>query len=179
MNKKPRIIFYILLNIVISALTILGVMWLWERTHTKSGIFSQENAMENPLEVQSQPELGNDQDNQITQDSSSEFISGDYDVSIVSIVGAGDINNEYVEIHNRGQGGVNLTGWQLNDEEGHNYTFPAFILNSGGAVKILSQRGSDTVIELYWQSDSAIWQSGETAQFVDPKGNVVTTYSIP
>ena len=175
MNKRTRVIFYILLNIIISATTILVVMWLWDRAHTEP----QENTLVNPPALQTQPTSSNTLDDQTPPDSSPDFVSGDYDIRIASIVGPGDIDVEYVEIHNKGQGGVNITGWQLKDEEGHVYTFPAFILNSGGAVKVLSQRGSDTVIELYWQSDNPIWQPGENAQLVDSSGNVVTTYSIP
>jgi hypothetical protein len=72
-----------------------------------------------------------------------------------------------------------MTNWQLTDENGQIFTFPTIILNQDGEIKVLSQKGINTVIELYWQSDVPIWESGETARLLDENGSIISTYSIP
>jgi hypothetical protein len=65
------------------------------------------------------------------------------------------------------------------DQDGQVFVFPALILNEGGAIKVLSQKGNNTVIELYWQSEVPIWQPGEIAKLLTADGETIATYSIP
>jgi len=178
MKKKPQVIIYILLNIIISAATILFVMWLWDRSQPNP------TALDNDLttlttEDMSSTDLPTNSTTRNSIEPTDDQSSSENDVEIETIVGPGDLEIEFVEISNNGQSGVDLTGWQLIDEDGQIFTFPTFILNNGGEVKILSQNGIDTVIELYWQSDIPIWESGETAQLLDQNGTIISTYSIP
>ena len=178
MKKSYRIIFYIFLNIIISAATILLVMWLYDRSHPTPSV-TDENLATLTNQSESSPPTESNPLNGAQSVSTTEFISGDYDVEIVTIVGPGDLNIEYVEISNKSQGAVDISGWQLMDDDGQIFTFPTIILNNDGKIKILSQMGIDTVIELYWQSETPIWESGETARLLDKSGNIVSTYSIP
>ena len=107
------------------------------------------------------------------------FVREDIQVIIRTIVGAGNLDVEYVEIFNQSEGPVDLSGWQLKDENENTFTFPTLILNSEGSIKVLSKQGTNTVIELYWQADSPIWQSGELANLTDAGGTSIATYSIP
>ena len=170
MKKRPQIIIYILLNIFISAATILLVMWLWDRSHPAPILVTEPDS---PISAAS------DSDDEFESNPTTDFISEDFDVEIRTIVGAGDLEIEYVQIVNTGEGGADLTGWQLVDDDGQVYTFPTILLNSSGDIKVLSQKGMDTVIELYWQSDEPIWEPGETAQLLDETGTIISTYSIP
>ena len=176
MGKKSRAFLFILVNIIVSVSVTLTVLWFWQRAHPLPDI----SAPSIPATAVDQPSRQSQtgvQDLDPTPDLS--LFDQDVNITIRAIVGAGDINIEYVEIINQGKNPTNLTGWQHIDEDGHKFTFPALILNSGGAIKILSKAGTNTVIELFWRADSAIWQSGETARLVDSAGETITTYSIP
>jgi hypothetical protein len=65
------------------------------------------------------------------------------------------------------------------DEEGQTFTFPSLILNEGGTVKVRSKAGQDTVIELYWQAESPVWEAGEIVKLLNAEGDIMATYSIP
>jgi hypothetical protein len=175
MKHKPRIFLFIILNILISAGTILTVLWIWEKAHPRpaldaiTGDINNENPNE---EVLNSPQ------------NSENFVVFDEDPSIViyAVVGVGNLDVEYVEIRNQGENAVNPAGWQLVDEDGYQFIFPSspsLILSSDGAIKVLTKSGNDSVIELYWQSEEAIWQSGERATLLDADGEIITTYLIP
>ena len=103
-------------------------------------------------------------------------------VSIYAVVGVGNLDVEYVEIRNQSQGAVDPGGWQILDEDGNSFTFPtspSWLLSSEGAVKVLSKSGNDSVIELYWQSNVPIWQSGERVTLLNSEGKIIATYLIP
>lgn len=176
MRRRSRLLLFILLNIVISSITTLTILWAWERTHPRPevGIITESS------EIDKDPLTSSEQiDHSAPTKPIVDFTNEDILISIRAIVGAGDLEVEYVEIINQGEQSANLTEWQLVDEDGHTFTFPTLILNSRGAIKILSKTGTNTVIELYWQSDEPIWESGETARLINTAGEVVTTYSIP
>jgi hypothetical protein len=59
------------------------------------------------------------------------------------------------------------------------YAFPALNLFQGGAVSVHTAVGQDTVTDSYWGQGGAMWQSGEAATLVDPKGEAHTTFSAP
>lgn len=175
MKSKKSLLFYILLNILISAGTTLIVLLIWQAAHPAPEITSlttQANAgSANPSEAAeaalatSQPTL--------------DFVQDNIQIIIRSVVGAGNLEMEYVQILNQSEGAVNLNGWQLQNGRGAHFTFPALILNQEGAVEVRSRAGTNTVIELYWQSDAPIWQSGDTVTLVDTTGTVQATYQIP
>jgi len=179
MRKSSRIFFYILLNIFISAGTVLAVLWIWESVHPapqlegKTGFIPFED--NSPTSVDEATPV-----NQVdAPEASLDFVTDEIQVDIHAIVGAGNLELEYVEIHNQSQGPIDMTGWRLSDQDGLAFVFPSLILNQGGAVKVLSKKGNNTVIELYWQSEVPIWQSGETASLLNANGETITTYSIP
>ena len=179
MNKTSRFIIYLLINIVLSAGITLAVLWAWDhfqpqRKATALLPVLNANSSEKPQQQDNLPS-----DPQQTTTPPLEFVEGDLAVSIRIIVGAGNLDVEYVEIHNQSEGAVDLTGWQLVDEEDHVFTFPALILNKDGAIKVLSQKGINSVIELYWQAATPIWQSGETANLFNADGKIIASYSIP
>jgi len=176
MKKSSPLIRFILLNILVSAVTTLAVLWIWEIAHPRptatqfTGISDVSSNTSSSMA---------DTNSSLINNAGDEFANEDIIINIRTIVGAGNIDIEYVEIINQGENPANLTNWQLVDEGDQTFTFPTLILNKGGAVKIFSRTGTNTVIELYWQSDHAIWQSGETALLLNSEGEVVTTYSIP
>jgi len=72
-----------------------------------------------------------------------------------------DVSGEYVLIKNEGLIDVDMSGWQLKDEQNHVFTFPnGFILKAGASVKVHTGSGEDTDTNLYWGRDRL---SGTTA----------------
>ena len=99
-------------------------------------------------------------------------------VEIAGIDGEpGDLETEAVRVLNSG-GVAHLAGWKLDDGEGHVYIFPDFTLYSG-AVSVYTHTGQDTVIDLYWGLDEAVWFAGKTITLRDPNGRVQSTFRIP
>jgi hypothetical protein len=89
----------------------------------------------------------------------------------ITVLGAGDLSAEAVELINTGDT-LDLSGWQIADEDGNMFTFPSYILYGGGVVRVLTQAGDDGVISLHWGLDAAIWSVGETLTVSDVAGTV-------
>jgi hypothetical protein len=179
MKKDSRLLVYILLNIIISAATVLVVLWIWDLTHPTPSLDQNAAFLPNPEDSPSQFEKPVAGEGFEISAPTLAFVTDEIQVSIHAIVGAGNLEVEYVEIHNQSPGPVNMTDWQLMDQDGQVFVFPALILNEGGAIKVLSQKGNNTVIELYWQSEVPIWQPGEIAKLLTADGETIATYSIP
>ncbi len=101
------------------------------------------------------------------------------DLAIGGVLGAGVLEDERVLITYHGQGSLNLEGWQLESPNGKTYVFPALSLEPGGAVQIWTKSGTDTVVDLYWGLNAAVWQPGITVSLRNPQGEVVAQYQIP
>lgn len=174
MKKRSRLGLLIIINVLVSAATILVVLLIWEWTHPQpdfmplsdgiSGISSGDLNSETSLASQS-PFI--------------ELVEENYQMTIKTVVGAGNLEMEHIEILNQSAGPVDLTGWKIVDEDGHQFSFPTMILDMNGALTIHSKSGQDTVIELYWQAETPIWQSGENVQLLDANGDLAASYSIP
>ncbi|WP_436931493.1 lamin tail domain-containing protein [Halosimplex halobium] len=72
-----------------------------------------------------------------------------------------NLNDEYIELTNNRDSGIDMTGWTLSDSADHTYSFPdGFTLDSGDSVTIYTGSGSDSSSKLYWGRDSAVWNNG-------------------
>jgi LysM repeat protein len=98
-------------------------------------------------------------------------------VEIRGVTDSGDLSNEAVFLLNSG-GVAAMAGWSIDDGKGHVYRFPEFTLHSG-AVSVHTRAGVDTVIDLYWGLDQAVWTSGTVVTLRDSSGTVQSTFSIP
>jgi len=175
MKTKKSLLFYILLNVLISAATTLFVLFIWQAAHPTPDVSI---TLQNPDNGLSDSEF-TVADHSETPQPTTEFLQEGLTLTIQSVVGAGNLEMERVQILNQSDGAVNLSGWQIQNGQGQNFIFPAMILNQDGAVEVYSKAGMNTVIELYWQSDVPIWQSGDTVTLVDASGDVQATYQIP
>lgn len=99
-------------------------------------------------------------------------------VSISTVVGAGDLESEYVQL--RGSGGsIIMTDWVLLDDDGNVYAFPQITLFPNGSVNVHTRAGLDNVVDLYWNKDDAVWDQGDIVTLLDPEGNILATYQVP
>jgi hypothetical protein len=161
-NRRP-LLSYILVNIVISALTTLAVLLIWNRMTAipDRPISDQDN---------SPPTISDDASNQ------SNFAD---QLKITTVIAPGDLQNERVLLEHIGDEDVLLAGWVLEDEDGHNFAFPALVLHPGAALEIHSQDGENTVTRLYWNESDSIWSRSETATLLDPNNESQASYQIP
>jgi len=178
MRSWRRIFYFLLLNVLVSAVTTWAVVSIFLRNYS-------------PQEGPSVPTLvrqtdAGDGELLITQPVASSIDQPEEPLDVVpelleieSVIGIGELDTERVILQHIGEKEVSLLGWQLQDQDGHAFTFPALTIFSGGAVTIFSRKGTSTVVELYWGLDEAIWQPGERAFLLDPQGDVQAVYTIP
>ena len=101
-------------------------------------------------------------------------------VEIDSVVGVGDLELERVVVRNLVPSELSLAGWTLDDGQGKFYTFPQVtIYVQGGVVSVFSKTGVDTVLDLYWGQESAVWETGKTVTLRDSAGSARATYQVP
>jgi hypothetical protein len=162
---RRRLILYLLLNVFISACVTGGILYWYDQNYRASNLSAVPPAA--PVIAQG--------------DAPAPVFDPNIDipVEIVSIVGAGTLNAEWVIVRNAGNEPINLSSWQLKDENRNTFIFPNLTLNTGGAVQIHTISGTNTVIDLYWGLSDPVWNSGEEAQLLDPSGNVRAVYTVP
>jgi LysM repeat protein len=100
-------------------------------------------------------------------------------MQIITVIGAGDLDNEHVLLKRTGSGELPLAGWQLADQDGNVYTFPRLTLYQDGAVNVYTRLGQNTVVDLYWGFSAPVWQPGETVTLYDDQGDVRASFTIP
>lgn len=85
-----------------------------------------------------------------------------------------NLNEETVSIHNGGETTVDLSGWTVTDEAGHEYTFGDVTLDAGYTVTLHTGSGTATATDVYWGRSSAVWNNdGDTVTIRDASGAVV------
>ncbi len=101
----------------------------------------------------------------------------DIDVEITEL----QLSEEWVEIMNKGGISVDMTDWTLEDNatSPHVYTFPVgFMLDGGSSVKVHTESGDDTSMDLYWGVWKHVWnEGGDTVTLKDSNGKIVSQMS--
>lgn len=178
MKSWKQILPYLLLNIVVSALTTLAVLWGWERTRQASP--PTNDPPEN--EISSAPKLTTTSPQQpplsVAVAEPTLIPLDQIVIEIENVFGVGDINNEVVRLKRLGDGELSLAGWLLRNQRGNSYTFPNLNFITG-AIEVYTRVGVDTVIELHWGREQAAWRAGEMVQLFDSEGNLRASYQIP
>jgi len=165
MTSWKKALPFLLLNVLVSALTTFLVLTWWEQSH-RTAMPAGQNVPASSSAAQA------------TQPPASIAPVGDTHISIENVFGAGNYQTEAVEIRRESETDLVLTGWKLRDENGHEYTFPNLTLKNG-AIRIYTRSGSDSVIELFWGLSDAVWGPGEMVTLVDPQGTLRASYQIP
>lgn len=106
--------------------------------------------------------------------------AGDPQALDVTVLGGGYLAEERVRLRYDGPGALDLTGWRLEDGQGHAFVFPALRLQSQGAVEVWTRAGeANSPVALFWGLDQAVWRSGAQLTLRDAGGQVVRTYTVP
>ncbi|HEX6271211.1 MAG TPA: lamin tail domain-containing protein [Anaerolineales bacterium] len=162
---RRKLLLYLLLNVFVSACVTSAILFWYDRNYRSvsvSAVQPAASSVDQPVAVQ--PTL----DPQI-----------DIPVEIVSVVGAGTLNAEWVVVSYKGENQINLARWELRDGDRNVFVFPQLVLHTNGAVQVHTASGTDTVIDLYWGASNPVWESGEEAQLFDPSGNLRAVYQVP
>ena len=173
MNQAKKLLFFIAINIIVSAVTIIGVLYIWENTRLKNVLF---DGAEPPAEVSS-PSAENGSEE-----------SANLLIEIGEVGGLGNLATEYVRLvrpDSEAGATISLQDWSIRDENNHEFVIleqsglASLDLHGQGAVNIYTKEGSSNPIELYLGLSDPIWQPGETVTLIDPQGDVHDTYLIP
>jgi len=177
MSQGKRLLAYVFLNIVVSAATTYAVLTWWSQAHptpslpqvptTQGGLLATETAQ--PV----------DQGNPPVNTIAAPIPLDQVVISIDNVFGVGNLANEVVLIKSATDASLSLTDWKLEDGIGSTYTFPELTLNKGGAVQVHTAAGTNTVIDLYWGRDAAVWEEGKTVLLLDSQGIERARYLIP
>ncbi|MGH2581888.1 MAG: lamin tail domain-containing protein [Anaerolineales bacterium] len=154
MDARKRLGVYLLINVIVSALTTLLVLIIWTRFTLQNPSTSFDGGANS----------GN---------------PGASQLEITGAIGAGDVANERVVISHVGSRDVSLSGWRLRDEDGNEYRFPALVLHPDAKVDIYTGPGEDTASRLYWNRQVAVWESGERVLLLDASGRTQADYLVP
>ncbi|HEX9012779.1 MAG TPA: lamin tail domain-containing protein [Anaerolineaceae bacterium] len=190
MNQGRRLLFYIVLNIFISACVTLAVLWLWDRNHQQilpqllnsaAVTVPTSPAPTAPAQTSptADPAAGAATLPGTTSTPAPSPSGTNRPIVIDNVFGVGNLKDEYVLIKLNGDSQLDLTKWRLDDGNGNTYTFPAITLYNEGAVQVHTAGGVDTVVDLYWGRTEAVWQEGKIVTLYDDKGSIRATYRIP
>ena len=161
---RRNLFLYLLLNVFISACVTGAILFWYDRNYRTTILSPVQPAQLVNGEVVTRPTLNPQED---------------IPVEIVSVVGAGTLPAEWVVVSYKGEDQINLANWELRDEDRHVFVFPQLVLHKNGAVQVHTSSGTNTVIDLYWNAISSVWESGEEAQLYDPDGNLRAAYVVP
>jgi hypothetical protein len=155
MNSRQRLLYYLVINIIVSALVTGTIIFFYDRAHR----------------VACTPILPNAGTLSPGSDS--------LNVNIVGVIGAGTITDERMIIQNKGAGELVLTGWTITDNKGNSYSFPQLTIYTGVKVQLHTTAGTDTPTDLYWGRSAPVWVSGELAVLYDAHNIARAFYRIP
>jgi hypothetical protein len=166
MRNFRRLLPYLLLNIFVSAVTILVILAIWDSSHqvTVPDVhISRTPTSTAPAVSEDLPPL---------------------DVKVIQIMrvyGTGKLEDEVVVIENIWDKDLQLKDWILRDQDGYEYIFPAvkLIAGQGAQVQINTRAGDNQMPNLYWGETQPIWRSGEIVQIFDPVGILRDSFTIP
>jgi len=159
-----KILPYLLINVAVSAATMLGVILIWNALHPspiQAG--SLEELIAPPVKNAGQPLPPLDEPL----------------LEIQSVFLPGDKDYEKISLKNISTEPVDLSGWSLVNQTQEIFTFPSLTLYPNGALEVWTKAGVNTAVELFWNAPEALWKSGEYALLLDSAGQERTRYLIP
>jgi len=163
---RRRLLLYLLLNVLISVCVTGAILFWYDRNYRSVSVSAVQPAAQSLKQG-------------VSVSQATLNPQADIPVEIVSVIGAGTLNAEWVVISYKGEDQLDLARWELRDEDRHVFVFPQLVLHPNGAVQVHTASGTNTVIDLYWGENEPVWQSGEMAQLFDPNGKKRAEYKVP
>ncbi len=169
MKFLKRAFPFILLNIIVSAVTTLAILFWWNNAHPLNLPAAALATPTPPVAIAPQPTPS----------------LPPLDAPIIeinSVIGAGDLANEVIVLRLIADQEVLLHNWVIAGSGGSQYTLPNLLLKSG-EIQLFS--GSkpvdrpDSAGTLYWNRSQPAWRSGETITLLDSLGGIRATFKIP
>lgn len=161
-----KLLPYLLLNIVVSALTMLLVLVIWDKARPTPNILLAPDLPSQNSTISSTPT----------------FSLPPLDAPVIEIqavIVPGDLEAERILIRSVSSSAILLTGWKVDNGNGQEYTFPSLTLYPGGVIALYSKTGENTAIDVYWGLSQAAWNSGAAVTVSDSAGNKRIEYIIP
>lgn len=156
---------FLIVNIIVSAATTLLVLTIWNRVNTANTIVLESPSPTPPISTE-QLDLG-------------ELPPLDTPViAVTNVFASGDLQNELLILERIGEGELNLSGWQIIDQNENAFIFPSIDLVKG-QISVYSRPGNNTVNTLFWGSDESIWSAGEIVRIFDSAGQERAVFEIP
>jgi hypothetical protein len=163
-----KLLPYLMLNIFVSAVTMLVVLIVWNKTHPVQKLTPPETLPTQAVILNSPPP------ETLALPPLDQTV-----LEVQAVIVPGDLDTERVLIRNAYSEAVSLQGWQVKNPTGDEYTFPVLTLYPGGSVSLYSRSGENTALELYWGLTRAAWKSGVAVTILDSQGNQRAEYLIP
>lgn len=160
-----KLIPYLLLNFAVSALAMLLVLIIWNKTHPAPVLVP----LSLPTPTLTEAAVSNSLPLPLEQQT----------IEIQLVIGYGDVNNEQVQLVNSSDLPVDLQGWKLQDEGSNSFNFPLMTIFPGGMVYVHSMSGVNSSTDLFWGSSAPVWSHGEKVSLLDASGNLRASYVIP
>ena len=198
---SKRLFYYLVINIIVSAVTVWAVLSIWERAHTPdetatpqpisrlpTALASAQPLMDTPAPQISPTPLVNKATPTQNQSSADGIPQATVawplppespQIKITTIVGIGDLATERLQIQSVSPDAISLENWRLETSTGEVYTFPKITLFEYGAVDLYSRTGINSVVALYWGHSAPVFHRGDRVVIYDTEGEVQAVYSIP
>ena len=158
-----KIFPYLLINVAVSAITMLVVILIWNAFHPSP--LAAVDGTTVPITT--------------GQESSDLPPLSEKTIEIQSVYMPGEANYEKISLKNVGDSPVDMTDWSLINSSKEKFTFPALTIYPNGAVDVYSNAGVNTAVELFWNATGAVWKSGGKAILLDRDGQERSRYLIP
>ena len=191
---NKRLVYYLIINVIVSAATVLLVLSLWERAHPPAEVPAPEPISALPTALASAlpptmtpaPATENAASpapaTPVSTPQATEPLPAPPDdprIKIVTIIGVGDLATEHVQIQSVSPEAIALENWRLETSTGEVYIFPKITLFEYGAVDLYTRAGVNSVVALYWGRSAPVFHRGDRAVIYDAEGAIQAVYSIP
>jgi hypothetical protein len=162
-----KLLPYLVLNFLVSALAVVVVLLIWDRAHQPATLANQN--LSSP----------------VVTSSSSSTESGvlppldQVTIEIQGVIGTGDLDTERITLMNISDLEVSLGSWTIQDEDGHKLLLPSITVFPGGGIVLHSKAGIDSAVELYGNQDEPLFTSGEKVRLFDNQGHLRSSFIVP
>lgn len=162
-----KLLPYLVLNFLVSALAVVVVLLIWDGSHQPTSSFQQ-----NRISPKATSSSG-------LTDTSMLPPLDQVTIEIQGVIGAGDLETERVTLFNISNLEVNLDGWKIQDEDGHELPLPSITIFPSGGIVLHSKAGVDSAVEAYANLDEPVFSSGEKIRLVDSQGHLRSSFIVP